>query len=97
MTTWLEHVKKVHSAGSTSFKESLKRASASWKKTKGAATKKAPKKRRGRKKGKKAAAEVDDEKVEEAPAAPKKKRRRVKKTMPSLPSKPYRNIDSKTL
>ena len=34
MTTWLQHVKKVHAAGSTSFKESLKRASASWKKTK---------------------------------------------------------------
>ena len=31
-SAWIEHVKKVHAAGSTSYKESLKRASKTWKK-----------------------------------------------------------------
>ena len=98
MTTWLQHVKKVHAAGSTSFKESLKRASASWKKSKGgkaeskaADSKAAPKKRR---KKKKAAEPISTDE----PAAPvKKKRRRAKKSMPSLPEKHLKNIDSRSL
>ena len=93
MTTWLEHVKKVHASGSTSFKESLKRASASWKKSKGKAQgAKKPKKKRGKKKAARGAAAAEEE-VE----APKKKRRRVKKTMPSLPGKPFKNIDNTTV
>ena len=81
MTTWLQHVKQVHASGSTSFKDSLKRASASWKKTKGKAASKsekaepqAEKPKRKRRRKKKAAA--DEEKTSTAApeeAAPKKK------------------------
>ena len=39
MVSWLEHVKKVHAAGSTSYQESLKRASKSWKKGGGGSNK----------------------------------------------------------
>ena len=86
MTTWLQHVKQVHAAGNTSFKESLKRASASWKKSKGKPAAAAPKKRkRGKKKS------VDEEEksfTDEQEDAPKKKRKkRVKKGMPTIPSK----------
>ena len=99
MTTWLEHVKKTHAAGSTSFKESLKRASASWKKTKGASKSSetaAPKKRRRKKKA--AVAEVEEKTSTEAQEAPKKKRRRrVKKNTPVLPDKNLKNIDSRNL
>ena len=100
MTTWLQHVKKTHAAGSTSFKESLKRASASWKKAKGAsksAETAAPKKRRRKKKA--AAAEVEEKISTEAQEAPakKKRRRRVKKSTPALPDKNFKNIDSRSL
>jgi len=92
-------VKKTHAAGSTSFKDSLKRASASWKKTKGAsksAETAAPKKRRRKKKA--AAAEEEETISTEAPEAPKKKRRRrVKKSTPVLPGKSSKNIDSRNL
>ena len=87
MTTWLQHVKQVHAAGNTSFKESLKRASASWKKSKGkpAAAAAPKKKKRGKKKP------VDEEEksfTDEQEDAPKKKRKkRVKKGMPTIPSK----------
>ena len=80
MTTWSEHVKKVHAAGSTSFKESLKRASASWKKAKGkaAGAKAAPAAEKG-----KAPVAMVDPKVPYSlliqRKAPKKKRRRRKK------------------
>ena len=96
MTTWLEHVKKVHASGSTSFKESLKRASASWKKNKGAATKTAaPKAARGkRKKKKKKCTECEEEHSTDVQAAPKKKRRRAKKSMPKIPAKSFKDIDS---
>ena len=95
MTTWLQHVKKVHAAGSTSFKESLKRASASWKKIKagGKATTAAPKRKnkRGRKK-------KDEEQAStEEPEAPKKKRRKAKKTYAKKPAGAFTNIDSKNL
>ena len=97
MTTWLQHVKSVHASGSTSFKESLKRASASWKKKKGKPDKsaKAPKK-----KSKKAAKEEEEAPISiEEQVAPKKKKRkrRVKKASPSLPAKNYKNIDSRSL
>ena len=86
MTTWLQHVKEVHSKGSTSFKESLKRASASWKKkAKGAA----PKARKGKKKA------VEEEEVEVE--APKKKRRRRRKAGPKVPAKAYKSVDSRNL
>ena len=93
MTTWLQHVKKVHAAGSTSFKESLKRASASWKKTKGSKAdssgdaKAAPKKKRRARAARKAS-------IEQPAAAPKKKRRRAKKVMPKLSGKAFKSIDS---
>ena len=98
MTTWLQHVKKVHAAGNTSFKESLKRASASWKKQKGSASgaaAAAPKKKRGRKK--KAAAEPISIEEPEVAAPKKKKRRRAKKVMPDLPDKNYKSTDSRSL
>ena len=93
MTTWLQHVKKTHAAGSTSFKESLKRASASWKKG-GAAgdAKAAPKKRRRKKK---AAAEEKTSTEEPAPA--KKKRRKAKRSMPKIPVGAFKSVDSKSL
>ena len=90
MTTWLQHVKKVHASGSTSFKESLKRASASWKKTKGKAA--APKKKKGRKKG--AATSSTDE---PAPVEAKPKRRRKKKAMPKISPGSFKNVDSVNL
>ena len=101
MTTWLQHVKQVHAAGSTSFKESLKRASASWKKTKGSAKapkKKAPKKKRGKKK-KEEEKEEEAISIEEPAEVPKKKkrRRRPKKASPDLPAKNFKNIDSRSL
>ena len=96
MTTWLEHVKKTHAAGSTSFKESLKRASASWKKTKGkaASSSEAPKKKRRKKRAAKAVEETTPE-----PEAPKKKRRRraKKKNMPKIPAEVYKDVDSRNL
>ena len=94
MTTWLQHVKQVHASGSTSFKESLKRASASWKKKKG----KSPKAKS--KKKSKAAKEEEEAPISiEEQVAPKKKKRkrRVKKASPSLPAKNYKNIDSRSL
>jgi hypothetical protein len=100
MTTWLQHVKKVHAAGSTSFKESLKRASASWKKTKASKADssgdaKAPKKkRRARKKKKKCTDCEEKDSIEQPAAAPKKKRRRAKKVMPKLSGKAFKSIDS---
>ena len=95
MTTWLQHVKKVHAAGSTSFKESLKRASASWKKQKGSSAAK-PKKKRGKKKS--AAAEASTEEPEEAAPAPKKKRRRkAKRSMPKLPDEVYKSVDNRAV
>ncbi len=84
MTTWLQHVKKVHAAGSTSFKESLKRASVSWKKQKA-----------GKKKG---AVKASIAEPEAAPAPKKKKRRkRVKKSMPKIPAEVYKSVDSRNL
>ena len=84
MTTWLQHVKKVHAAGSTSFKESLRRASVSWKKQKA-----------GKKKG---AVKASIAEPEAAPAPKKKKRRkRVKKTMPKIPAEVYKSVDSRNL
>ena len=102
MTTWLEHVKKVHASGSTSFKESLKRASASWKKSKGGATKTAAPKaaRKGKRKKKKKCTECEEEHSTDVQAAPKpftfpkKKRRRAKKSMPKIPAKSFKDIDS---
>ena len=96
MTTWLQHVKKVHAAGNTSFKESLKRASASWKKQKGSGSEAAaaPKRKRGRKK--KAAAE-EPISTDELEAPKKKKRRRAKKATPDLPDKNYKSTDSRSL
>ena len=92
MTTWLQHVKKVHASGSTSFKESLKRASKSWKSAKGAKPKK---------KGKASKVVEDDEKVstEEPAAAPapkarKKKRRLRPKSGPKVSGKAYKSVDS---
>ena len=84
MTTWLQHVKKVHAAGSTSFKESLRRASVSWKK---------------QKKGSKKAATKASTAEPEAAAAPKKKKRRkrVKKSMPKMPAEVYKSVDSRNL
>ena len=96
MTTWLQHVKKVHASGSASFKESLKRASASWKKTKGAASP-APsgaKKKKPRRKKKKKCVECEEKASTEEPAAPKKKRRRAKKAMPKLPASAFKSVDS---
>ena len=98
MPTWLQHVKKVHASGNTSFKESLKRASASWKKQKasGSAQEVAPDKKTRRKKKKR--------KQEAAPAADAKgsgdadkKKRRRKRAGPKLPVGGYKNIDSKAL
>ena len=82
MTTWLQHVKQVHASGSTSFKESLKRASASWKKKKAG-------------KGAKAEENVSTASPE-APKA-KKKRRKRKKAMPRIPAASYKSVDSRTL
>ena len=83
-SSWLAHVKEVHAKGSTSFKESLKRASASWKKkAKGSA----PKARKGKK-------AVEEEEVE---VDPKKKRRRRRKAGPKVPAKAYKNVDSRNL
>ena len=84
-STWLAHVKEVHSKGNTSFKESLKRASASWKKK----AKAAPKARKGKKKA------VEEEEVEVE--APKKKRRRRRKAGPKVPAKAYKGVDSRNL
>ena len=94
MTTWLQHVKKTHAAGSTSFKESLKRASASWKKGKGAGDAKAaaPKKRR-RKKGRAA----EEKTSTEEPAPAKKKRRKAKRSMPKIPAGAFKSVDSRNL
>ena len=97
MPTWIEHMKKVHAAGSTSFKESLKRASASWKKVKSgaaapAAAAEAPKKK-GRRRKKKASASSSE--AAEAEAAPKKKRRR--RPGPKLPAGAYKSVDSRNL
>ena len=91
MTTWLQHVKQVHASGSTSFKESMKRASASWKKKKEGAVK-APKKRRGKKK-----AVEEAEPSTASPVVVKKKRRRGKKAGPVLPVRNFKNIDSRSL
>ena len=96
MTTWLEHVKQVHASGSTSFKESLKRASASWKKGKGKSdSAAAPKKKRGRKK-KRAAEEKTSTPEPEAPIK-KKRRRKAKKSMPKIPAAVFSNVDSRNL
>ena len=106
MTTWLQHVKKVHASGSTSFKESLKRASASWKKGKAATgDKKAPKKKQGRKQGaaarSTAAPEAKSKDFDfDAPTThppSKKKRRRKKKAMPKISRASLKNIDSVNL
>ena len=98
MTTWLEHVKKVHASGSTSFKESLKRASKSWKSGSKAPKRKGSKRTKGKKKEE---AEPEEEPVStEAPAAPKKKRRRrlKPKVGPKIPSgKAYKRVDSVNL
>lgn len=92
MTTWLQHVKKVHASGNTSFKDSLKRASASWKKTKGTATTTAKPKRKRGKKAKK------EEPVEEQEAPAKKKRRRnAKRPTPKIPAGTFKSVDSRNL
>ena len=97
MTTWLQHVKAVHASGSTSFKESLKRASASWKKTKGKASTGAKKKKKvGKKQKKEAEAQISTEEPAEIPKK-KKRKRRVKKTSPSLSDANFKNIDSHSL
>ena len=90
MTTWMQHVKKVHASGDTSFKESLKRASTSWKK--GAAPKAAPKK--AKKRGRKKKAKDEPEEPEEPVV---KKKRRRKKTGPKIPAKAFKDIDSRNL
>ena len=98
MTTWLQHVKQVHASGSTSFKESLKRASSSWKKTKGAKSDSAEapkKKKRGRKK--KAAAEEKTSTPEPEAPAKKKRRRKAKKSMPKIPAAAFTSVDSRNL
>ena len=82
MTTWLQHVKKVHAAGSTSFKESLRRASVSWKK---------------QKKGKKPAAKASTAEPEAPEPKKKKRRKRVKKSMPKIPAEVYKSVDSRNL
>ena len=100
MTTWLEHVKKVHASGSTSFKESLKRASASWKKQKGSAAKPAKKAKATKRKRKKK--DEDEDEVLDEPevstskrAAPKKKKRKLRsKAGPKLSAKGFKNVDS---
>ena len=98
MTTWLQHVKKVHASGSTSFKESLKRASSTWKKTKGAKSDSAaaPKKKRGRKKK---AAAVEEKASTPEPEAPvkKKRRRKAKKSTPKIPAAAFTSVDSRNL
>lgn len=103
MGTWIEHVKKVHAAGSTSFKESLKRASASWKKAKGKSAKAAapaaaaaPKKKRRRRK-KKAEPEEEDQEVEEEKEAPKKKKKRRRKPGPKISAQAFKSVDSRNL
>ena len=88
MTTWLQHVKKVHASGNTSFKESLKRASASWKKS---AAK--PK----RKRGKKSAAEEKISTEEQEAPAKKKRRRKAKRGTPKIPAGAFKNVDSRNL
>ncbi len=85
MTTWLEHVKSVHKSGNTSFKESLKRASASWKKRKAA-----PARKKAAKKGKKKCAECEEKVSTGTQASGKKKRK--KKSMPKLPLKNIENV-----
>ena len=104
MTTWLQHVKKVHASGNTSFKDSLKRASASWKKAKGkaaaapAAAAAPKKKRRGRKKKAAEEPEEPEEKAEpeKKKAEPKKKRRR-RKLGPKLSGAVFKSIDSRNI
>ena len=95
MTTWLQHVKQVHAKGSTSFKESLKRASASWKKTKGAAKKPAAKKRGRKKKAAEAEDSTDEPVVQEGSPKVKKKRRR--RAPRKIPAGAYKNVDSRNL
>ena len=100
MTTWLQHVKKVHAAGSTSFKDSMKRASASWKKTKGGAAPKGPKAppKRRRKRKSKAAPEAEDSIDEPAPGpAAKPKKKRKKRAPRKIPVAAYKNVDSRNL
>lgn len=103
MTTWLQHVKKVHAAGSTSFKDSMKRASASWKKTKGGAAPKGPKgakapPKRRRKRKSKAAPEAEDSIDEPAPEpAEKPKKKRKKRAPRKIPAAAYKNVDSRNL
>ena len=95
MTTWLQHVKQVHAKGSTSFKESLKRASASWKKTaKTAAKKPAAKKKRRKKKG---AAPEAEASIEEPEAEPKPKKKRRRRAPRKIPAAAYKNVDSRNL
>ena len=95
MTTWLQHVKKVHAAGSTSFKESLKRASASWKKQKGSSAAKPKKKKRGKRKS--AEAEASTEEPEEEAAPKKKRRRKAKRSMPKIPAEAYKSVDNRAV
>ena len=98
MTTWLQHVKKVHAAGSTSFKESLKRASASWKKQKGSSAAKAAKpKKKKRGKRKSAEAEASTEEPEEEAAPKKKRRRKAKRSMPKIPAEAYKSVDNRAV
>ena len=94
MTTWLQHVKKVHASGNTSFKDSLKRASASWKKTKGASTKTAKPKR---KRGKKAKAEEKTSTEEQEAPVKKKRRRKAKRSTPKIPAGAFKSVDSRNL
>ena len=96
MTTWLQHVKQVYSKGSTSFKESLKRASASWKKTKGATAAKKPAKKRGRKKKAAPEAEAEAEQPEAEPE-PKPKKKRRRRAPRKIPAGAYKNVDSRIL
>ena len=99
MTTWLQHVKQVHAKGSTSFKESLKRASASWKKTKGAAAAKKPpvaKKKRRKKKGPAPEAEASIEEPEAEPE-PKPKKKRRRRAPRKIPAGAYKSVDSRNL
>ena len=95
MTTWLQHVKKVHASGSTSFKESLKRASVSWKKLKGKGSAKPAPAKKGKKKRGRAAAE--EKSSTEPVEAPKKKGGRKKRIMPKIPVDTYKSVDSRNL
>ena len=93
MTTWLQHVKQVHASGSTSFKESLRRASASWKKQKKGAK---PKKSKAPRK-KKAAEKSSTDEPEAAAPIKKKRRKRAKRAMPKIPAEVYKRVDSRNL